>query len=426
MSNTLVLGAAVSGRAAAGLAERLGHEVTVYDRNPASVADLPTATLSGEWDAKYLEGRDLVITSPGIPESAAPIVAALASPVELISEMEFAYRHLDAPCVAITGTNGKTTVTTATADILNAAGRHAVAAGNIGLALSDVAGTDVEVVVIEASSFQLRFIDTFHPVGAAVLNVVPDHLDWHASADTYAAAKRRIGENQTSEDIIVYDVDDPGARRAVEGLPATRVPVSGSHRPDGGNGPIGDVLHVGEMEIERPALDRAYTMDLTAAATLAAHLGADQAAIAKVIAGFTTVTHRRTIVGVWDGVSWINDSKATNPHAAVAAIEAYQSVVLIAGGRNKGLDLAPLATAPSIKAVIGIGEARDEIAAAAPAGTYHGANSLEHAVALADRMATEGDTVLLAPGCASFDMFNDYEDRGRTFTRLVLERKKAT
>jgi UDP-N-acetylmuramoylalanine--D-glutamate ligase len=424
-SRTLVLGGAVSGRAAARLARRLGHDVVLYDRDENAFADLDidVVTVGGNWDRRLLRDRDLVVTSPGIPMDAPPIVDSLDAGIRFISEMEFGYQYVGAPCVAVTGTNGKTTVTAAVAAMLDGSGRDTIAAGNIGLALSDVAGSGHEVVVIEASSFQLQFVETFHPTAAAILNIAPDHLDWHGSLAAYAAAKRRIGENQDAGDIIVFDADDAPAAAAVAGLPARPVPVSGSRRPVGGNGPEGDELHIGEVVLPRPDLDNAFTMDLTAAATLARHMGASREAIDKVIAGFTTEIHRRTVIGEWDGVAWINDSKATNPHSAMAAAAAYESVVLIAGGRNKGLDLAPLAQAPSVRILIAVGEASAELAAASPPGRFHQADSMVHAVALADGLAVAGDTVLLAPGCASFDMFQDYGERGRVFTDLVSKRK---
>lgn len=424
MTRTLILGAAVSGRAAARLATRLGHEVTVYDRSAAALEDLDeVATVAGDWNSRVLAGHDLVVTSPGIPPAAAPIVDSLASGIAFMSELEFAYRHLEAPCAAVTGTNGKTTTTTAAAEMLSASGIKAVAAGNIGLALSDVVDEGHDVVVVEASSFQLQFVDSFRPDAAAILNISPDHIDWHGTPAAYAAAKRRIGEQQQSEDIIIFDVDDPGASAAVASLRARPIALSGRRRPVGGNGPDGDVLHIGDIELGRPALDAAFTLDLTAAGTLAQYLGASEPALQKVIADFAPETHRRTLVGNWDGVSWVNDSKATNPHAAVAAAHAFDSVVLIAGGRNKGLDLSPLPSVPSVRAVVAIGEATEELAAASPPGVLHAADTLEAAVAVADSLAEVGDTVLLAPGCASFDMFDDYQERGRAFTDLVLRRK---
>ncbi len=422
---TLILGAAVSGRAAARLARRLGHDVVIYDRDESAIAGVSrdVVAVGGEWDRQLLAGCNLVVTSPGIPQGAAPIVDSLAAGIELISEMEFGYRHLGSPCVAVTGTNGKTTVTAAVAAMLDTGGYDAMAAGNIGVALSDLAGAGHQVVVVEASSFQLRFVDTFHPHAAAILNIAPDHLDWHGSLAAYTAAKRRIGENQVAGDIVVFDADDEPAVAAVVGLPARAIPVSGNRRPAGGNGPEGDVLRIGEVTVPRPALDNAFTMDLTAAATLAQHMGASAEAIEAVISRFTTETHRRTVIGRWDGVAWINDSKATNPHAAVAAAAAYRSVILIAGGRNKGLDLTPLARVPTVRFIIALGEASRELAAVTPPDKFHRADSLAEAVALADGLAAAGDTVLLAPGCASFDMFLDYRERGRVFTALVTERK---
>ena len=294
------------------------------------------------------------------------------------------------------------------------------------MALSDVVDDPPAVVVIEASSFQLRFIETFHPAAAAILNIAPDHLDWHRDLDEYFAAKQRIFENQGPADILVYDADDEGATSAVAGAPVRCIPVSGARIPPGGYGPAGEHLVLGGGVVPRPDLDRAYTMDLIAAATLASHLGATIGGIETTISTFVPARHRRSVVGEWNGVTWVNDSKATNPHAAMAAVAAFDSVVLIAGGRNKGLDLAPLSTAPSVRRIVGIGEAAAELEAASQPGRFAAARDLRDAVATADRSALPGDTVLLAPGCASFDMFESYAQRGDEFTRLVLELKGAS
>jgi UDP-N-acetylmuramoylalanine--D-glutamate ligase len=309
--------------------------------------------------------------------------------------------------------------------MLEAQGRRAVAAGNIGRALSDVADTAWDAVVIEASSFQLRFTERFHPRAAAILNVAPDHLDWHGTLAAYSEAKQRIYANQTPDDVLVYDADDPGAIAAVAAATSWRVPVSGRRVPLHGNGRDGDVLRIDTMTVPSPDLDTAFTMDLVAAATLAAALGAGKDAIEVVVKGFAPAPHRRTVVGVWDGIAWIDDSKATNPHSAVAAAAAHPSVVLIAGGRNKDLDLSPLAAVPSVRHIIGIGEASAELAAAVPPSRYTGAADLDEAVAVADTIAVSGDTVLLAPGCASFDMFTSYAHRGDEFARIVRARKGA-
>jgi UDP-N-acetylmuramoylalanine--D-glutamate ligase len=426
--NVLVLGAAVSGRAAAALARRTGHHVAVYDAEAAAVAPLRDERYtvhSGAWDAGHLRRVDLVVTSPGIAEGAPPVADSLAAGVPLISELEFASRHLGCRYLAVTGTNGKTTVTTAAADMLAASGIRAVAAGNVGTALSDVAGQRWDVVVVEASSFQLRFIDAFHPAAAAVLNVAPDHLDWHGSFEAYLAAKASIHRNQGPGDLLVFDADDAGAAAAVAGARARTVPLSAFALPGGGWGRDGDRVLVAGAEFPLPAVDPAFLLDLVAAASLALHAGAAPEAVGSVMAGFAPGPHRRTAVGAWGGVAWVDDSKATNPHAALAAVRAYPSVVLIAGGRNKGLDLSPLVAAPTVRRVIAVGEAAPELVAADPSGKVEVAFDMEQAVAKADDAARWGDTVLLAPGCASFDQFSSYRDRGERFTELVLARKEG-
>ena len=420
-----MLGGAVSGRAAARLARRLGDDVAVYDRDAGAWSSgpdvLPTGAVThgGEWDPRLIDGVDLVVTSPGIPEASRPIVDTLASGVPLVSELEFAASHLQAPYVAVTGTNGKTTVTEVAAAMLDASGRRSVAAGNVGLALSDaVAAGPWDVVAVEASSFQLRFIDRFRPVAAAILNIAPDHLDWHPDLSAYVAAKARIHENQGPGDLLAHPVDDPVAVAAVAGARSRRVPVSGTRRPKGGNGPEGGRLHVEDLVLPLPDLDPVWRYDLTVAATLARSQGATADAISAVIAGFRPGPHRRRVVAVRNGVTWVDDSKATNPHAAVAAAGAYPSVVLIAGGRNKGLDLAPLAAVPTVRRIFALGEAAGELAAAGGDLVTEVAD-LAEAVSAAAETATPGDTVLLAPGCASFDMFDSYAHRGDVFAALV-------
>lgn len=421
----LVLGAAVSGRAAARLAQRLGFDVSVYDQKADVLVDLDAdiELHGGAWRSEILDGVDRVVTSPGFPEHVGPIPDVAERGIPLVSEMEFAASQLTVPYAAVTGTNGKTTVTSVAANMLAASGVDATAAGNIGTALSDIALEPPDVVVIEASSFQLRFIDRFHPKAAAILNIAPDHLDWHHDLDEYVAAKQRIFENQTATDILVFDADDVAASAAVTPAVARQIPVSGSRLPAGGNGVSEAALIVGQARIPRPDLDRAYTMDLVAAATIASHLGADPSGIEQVAVGFVPGEHRRSVVGSWRGVAWVNDSKATNPHAAVASVEAYPSVVLIAGGRNKGLDLSPIVAVPSVRAVVGIGEAAAELKAVTDTSRYFDAADMDEAIAIADSIAGPGDTVLLAPGCASFDMYDSYAARGDVFSRSVRERK---
>lgn len=419
---TLVVGAGVSGRAAAALAAELGDEVLVFDRSREAVADLaslyPTAT--GGWSADLLSRAERVVVSPGVPEHAPEVRDALVEGIPVISEVELAASVADAPIVAVTGTNGKTTVTGLITEMLIAAGHKAVATGNIGTAFAEVAGGPWEVFVVEVSSFQLRFTSRFHPRVAVLLNIAEDHLDWHGTLQAYSAAKSKIFQNQDANDLLIYDVDDPGARAAVAGAPSQLLPVSGIRRPEGGSGPVGDklVTPAGALPLGKVS-DPSFIVDLAAAAAAAGWFETGPEPLAAVVSAFEPGPHRRTRVGSWGGVDWIDDSKATNPHAALAAVAAYPSVVLIAGGRNKGLDLSPLVHAPTVKHVVAIGEASESLIAAGGPERVSDAGSMAAAVAVASSLAKAGDTVLLAPGCASFDMFRSYAARGDAFTEAA-------
>lgn len=425
--NTLVVGAAVSGRAVARLLADEATQVGIYDADPTALAGLEEIGFdvhSGEWSDRYLKGVELVVTSPGVPEHAGPISGARTAGVPVWSELETAWRRLEAPVVAVTGTNGKTTVTGLINDILTAAGMRSVAAGNIGTPLSAVVGEPWDVVVIETSSFQLRFIEDFHPAVAVVLNVAPDHLDWHGSFEAYRDAKARILENQSPEDAVVFDADDKGAVGLVAGAAGRAFPVSGSRRLAAG-GAEGGKIWVGDRAIDGPAdLDATFRLDIVAAAVAAVEAGADDSAIEAALAEFTPELHRRTVIAHIDGVTWVDDSKATNPHAALASIAGYDSVVLIAGGRTKGLDPSPLTTAPGVKAVIAIGEASSMLAEAGGDRVVVAAG-MKEAVGLARERSEAGDTVLLAPGCASFDMFDSYAARGDAFADAVLKTRRT-
>lgn len=419
----LVLGAAVSGRAAAALLHHLGEKTIVYDGDPAAGDGITAdAVVTGPWNPTVLEGVDLVVTSPGFSPASPPLADALARDLLVWSEIELAYRHLDAPLGAVTATNGKTTVTEAAAAMLVASGLTGAAVGNIGEPLCSAVGGSWDALVVEASSFQLRFVDRFKADAAVLLNVAPDHLDWHGSFEDYVAAKQRILERQTVDDLVVYDADDPGASQAVDAATSRRVPVSGSRLPDGGAGRDGDVLRVGDVAVavdELARSDEAFLVDLAAAGMLALDLGASPDGVAAAARTYVPGRHRRELVGEWNGVVWVNDSKATNPHAAIAAIRSYSSVVLIAGGRAKGLDVTAVARQPNLRHLVGIGEAGPGMVEAAAAGSV--ATGLAEAVVEARRVARPGDTVLLAPGCASFDMFGSYAERGDAFVSAVLE-----
>ena len=422
----LVLGAAVSGIAAAHLARRLGHDVAVYDQSAHAVSRLRGegfTLISGSWSGRALHDLNLVITSPGILEHAEPIRDSIEAGIPVISEMEFAARQLDVPYLAVTGTNGKTTVTEVTSAMLVASGIRACAAGNIGTALSDVVGDPCDTVVIEASSFQLRFTETFHPIAAAVTNVAPDHLDWHGSEEQYAAAKAKIFANMTAEDVVAYDADDPGASALASMSRSHCVSVSGTAVSDDGYGVRAGELVLGDFSVRAPDVGAPFLADLATAAVLARKAGATPEGIAAVVNAFEPGAHRRTLIAEYDGVRYIDDSKATNPHAAVASARSYPSVILIAGGRNKGLDLSPITAVSQVKFIVGLGEAAHELAGHAQETAFYHAVDMDDAIAVATSRAEPGDVVLLAPGCASYDMFDSYAARGDAFAAAVRRRK---
>ncbi len=422
MNRVLILGAGVSGLAAARLAAAQGIAVTMFDANPGPDAfGSGIGLAAGPWDHLLLTGVDLVVASPGFPERSAPVVDTLEAGIQIWSEIEFASRYINIPMIAVTGTNGKTTVTEITSQMLQNSGIDAPSAGNIGDPLSDFVGQTHDALVVETSSFQLRFIDQFHPVAAAITNVAVDHLDWHGSVAGYAAAKRNIYRNQDETDLLVFDADDEGAADLARHAPGAKFPVSGTALPEGGGGRDGDRLVVGDISVPIGDLangDPIHLVNLAFGAALSSWLGADPEAIAEAAMRFRSGKHRRQVVAEIGGVLWVDDSKATNPHAAIASIRSRDSVVLIAGGLAKGLDVSPIAREPNLSALIGIGEAGPGLAEAAGA-VGQSAETLENAVQLAARIAQPGDTVLLAPGCASFDQFESYVARGNRFQELV-------
>ncbi|MFZ0626188.1 MAG: UDP-N-acetylmuramoyl-L-alanine--D-glutamate ligase [Acidimicrobiia bacterium] len=424
MSRVLILGAGVSGLAAADLARRSQMAVTIYsDEGSSDALASGYSVASGGWDPVLLTGIDLVVVSPGFSERSIPIVEAQEWGIPVWSEIEFAWTQLDTTVAAITGTNGKTTVTEATSAMLGASGVDAPATGNIGSPLSAEVGEDHDALVVEVSSFQLRFCETFHPVAAAITNVALDHLDWHGSEYSYRSAKARIFMNQGGDDLLVYDADDEGASSLVADAKSQLFPVSGVHLPPGGGGVDGNRLVVGELSMPLsglPSRDPTHLVNLATSSALALRLGATVDGVTTVAESFHPGAHRRSIVLRGNGVTWIDDSKATNPHAALSSIRAHRSVVLIAGGLAKGLDVAPLAAEPNVRLLLGIGtEGQGLVDAAGARGLLAG--DLDKAVELAAELSEPGDTVLLAPGCASFDQFTSYEDRGDRFIELVKE-----
>ena len=432
-TRVLVIGLGISGEAAARHALRLGATVTVVDeaddaglRERAGKLEGARVVLGDATAApETATASDIVVASPGVPERAPALRAAVDAGVTVWSEVELAFRLAHAPILGITGTNGKTTTTKMLADALVAAGFRATAAGNIGRPLVDAVGEDHEVVVAELSSFQLRHVVSFRTPVGVLLNLAEDHLDWHGTFEAYAGAKARLFERQTSADTAIHRDDDRCGRAASE-TAAAHVPFSAGPPVDGGAGvrdgrivvPSGEVLAANDLRARgRPALENAV-----AAAAAATAFGAAREAVGRALAAFEPLPHRMELVATIGGVSYVNDSKATNPHAVLAALDGAERVVLIAGGRNKDLDLSVLrSAAAAVRAVVGIGEAGTEIAEFfLDAGVAaERARSMDEAVARAAAIATPGDTVLLSPGCASFDMFADYKARGEAFRAAV-------
>jgi len=431
----LVVGLGVTGEAVARHLDGRGVRVTVVEDNPGAGTDERLARLPASVDLVRTPGTeelralvaaaDVVVPSPGVPHAHPVYDVASAAGVPVVSEIELAASATSIPIVAVTGTNGKTTVTTLITDMLVESGRRAVAGGNIGLPLVEAIETDAEVIVAEVSSFQLQHTAAFHPRVAVWLNVAADHLDWHPSIEHYVAAKARIWRNQTSDDVAVANAEDDAVLAAARTAPARLVTFG----LETGDWHVADGVlctPAGESIIPIAQLPRALPHDVAndlAAVAAAVAAGADLDACRVVLKNFAGLPHRVQLVGDAGGVKYYDDSKATTPASVVAAARGFDSVVLIAGGKNKGLSLAPLAdTADHVRAVVAIGDASAEVEAA-----FEGvrpvtrAASMRDAVSAARRLARTGDVVLLSPGCASFDWYRNYAERGDDFVRAVHE-----
>ena len=427
---TLVLGLGRSGIAAARLLQRCGAQVTVCDTGEsqallerAQVLQTEGATVfTGAGVADAPHHYDLAVLSPGIEETADLVTRVTAGGTPLIGELELAFTLCECPVVAITGSNGKTTTTELTARMLRGAGMKTVACGNIGTPMSECvrSAEDWDVLVAEVSSFQLETTVTFRPKAAAWLNLSPNHLDRYPSMDAYREAKLRIFRNQAEEDtaVVPYGADLP--------RPSTRTITFSSTDPEADLTLRGSeilyhgrqILNLDETSLRGPHNAR----NLMAAFGCGIALGADPAAMASAVADYTPPPHRCEFLGEREGIRWINDSKATNLDAMEQAIRSVEGpLVLIAGGKDKGFEFAPIA--PLVRERVGdavlIGEMRHRIARDWSPVPAHCVESLGEAVEIARRKAGRGGTVLFSPGTSSFDMFRDYVDRGETFRRLV-------
>ena len=448
-SRVAVLGFARSGRALTGALLERGVEVAVADDRPASafegIAGLEARGVrfyfSGEGfdPSPVLDGAGWLALSPGVPPTHAAVSAARARGVPVLSELEIAWRIAEDETVgrnrwvAVTGTNGKSTTTAWIAAILGHAERPVALAGNIGAPLSGFLGTSApRDFVCEVSSFQLEAVERFRADVAVLTNVTPDHLDRYASFDEYAAAKRRVFENQGEGDFAVVNADDPVASRATSR--ARRVPFSRRGTAPGGtwceDGRLFSEARGRRREVlaaERVALPGAHNLENALAALAAAEcLGAPAAAIEEGLTRFAGLPHRTELVREEGGVRWVNDSKGTNVDATVKSLEGLpeKSVILILGGRDKHGDFEKLVlpVARAARVVLTIGEAAERITGfLAGRVAVEARGRLDSAVSRAAELARPGDTVLLSPACASFDQYGNFEERGAHFVRLVWQ-----
>jgi len=441
--NIAVLGAGTSGLAAGRLALARGAQVTVYDSAPpeklsAAAAKLEAAGLNyvfgdAALNAPQDRSIDEVVVSPGI-DLASDIAQAFSTcGASLIGEIELAWRcDPDTPVVAITGTNGKTTTTELVARLLNGAGIRSTAAGNYGRAYTDVvnSGEHYDAIALELSSFQLETVDRFHPGIALWMNFAPDHMDRYRTVEDYRQAKLRIFENLGAGDLAVLNAAEiPSADIAARRVTFSAFPDDLVESPDW-------TLHGGKIcRSGEPLLDYNTTQlrgrhnaeNLMAAMAAAEEMGAPLDSMAASVSDYAAPAHRCEFVGEVDGVSFINDSKATNLHALRSSLRGQEMpVVLIAGGKNKGLDYAELngVLDATVSHVVAIGEMADSILAAwSGLLPCQRADSIAEAVAMAAAAAQPGQTVLFSPGTSSFDMFAGYEARGEVFRESVQQQK---
>ncbi|KUP22886.1 UDP-N-acetylmuramoyl-L-alanine--D-glutamate ligase [Paenibacillus sp. DMB5] len=457
----VVLGLAKSGVQVAKVLHERGAVVTVNDKKEREqspeASELESLGISvicgGHPDGLIHEGVSLVVKNPGIPYSVPPVQKALELGIEIVTEVEVAYRICAAPMIGITGSNGKTTTTTWVGKMLDAAGMNPIVAGNIGTPLSQAAqeARDDNWMVVELSSFQLKGTETFRPKVGALLNVAETHLDYHGGMEDYVASKAKLFANQKPEDTAVLNWDDPVCRELVPYIKAGILPFSMTEELVQGIFVRPSYVPDTEDDLERVIVYRDYSESETeiakvssiglpgrfnvenalAACGIAISAGADPAVLGGVLASFRGVEHRLEYVAEKAGTAYYNNSKATNSKATTMALGSFkQPLVLIAGGLDRGSDyMELLPVLGGLKGIVVLGETRDKLAkVAAMAGVKHiisvdngesAAAVLQQAVREASALAEPGEVVLLSPACASWDMFTSYEERGRIFKEAV-------
>jgi UDP-N-acetylmuramoylalanine--D-glutamate ligase len=434
-----VFGLGRSGLASARFLRARGASATAFDQGPAvgftealrELSDLGIAALTGVRDWRELGDPDLLVVSPGVPVSHPILAAAREAGAEVIGEIELAWRFCAAPMVAVAGTNGKGSTATLLGGMLRAAGLRAAVAGNIGTPLVSVVAGDWQVVVAEVSSFQLETIVGFRPWAAILLNITPDHLDRHGDFAGYLAAKQRLFMNQQPTDLAILNLDDPVVA-SLAGSTAAQVLGVSAATPGGAGYVEADRLMVrlpGQAPVlvcERQDLRLGgphYVIDALCAGVAAAAAGCDTTSLQAAVRSWQPAGHLLAEVAVVNGVRFIDDSKATNPGAAMADLDSLSGPFwVIAGGLAKGLDLGAFADklAATARGAFLIGEAAESLAAGI-AGRIPATlcPDIQTAVRAASAAANPGETVILAPACASFDQFQGQADRGEKFVAAV-------
>ena len=439
---TLVFGLGVAGLAVANALHERGESVILADDQATKLHKDFARALNCEFiDAtdevavvSTLKRITRLAPAPGISESHHVMATARQMGLTISSELELAYNIEELrtggprPMLGITGTDGKTTTTLMTAAMLHAAGHKSLAVGNTETPLIAALNTDTQVFAVECSSFRLANCENFRTRASVWLNLAPDHLDWHTNMESYTSAKAQMWAHTRAGDVAVAPVDDAQILRVAHESTARTVTFGATHgdyhAQDGRlNSPHGSIMNIADMK-------RAMPHDITnalAAAAISIESGlVEPSHVARALSEFDNAPHRIEYVETIDGVQWFNDSKATSPHASAVAIKSFQNIVLIAGGRNKGLDLHELASQPQrVKAVVAIGDDAPEIEKAfdGVCRVVRG-GSMQEAVRLARTLAVSGDVVLLSPACTSYDWYNNYMERGEDFMQCVRNEAK--
>lgn len=446
----LIVGMARSGLAATTVLFNLGAEPVCQDSKPEN--KIPTDIISylKKKDIEYHFGTDpevddfdLIVVSPGVPLNIKLLKSAKEKGIKIIGELELAYELSDANFVSITGTNGKTTTTTLVGEMFKNGKFESEVAGNIGLPVTEksVKARKDSWLIVETSSFQAETIDEFHPKVSALLNLVSDHLDRHKTFRNYAMAKARIFENQNEEDFAVVNADDNEVMKLVEGIKAEVVPFSGTKNLN-----FGAFIHNDEIVIKNKQQETTvfckvrdlkipgkHNVENALAATAIAYFsGVDENSISKTLKSFAGVEHRIEKCATVNGITYYNDSKGTNPDAAIKAIQAIEgNIILIAGGYDKGADFSEFIRSfgDKVKHVVLMGKTAVKIKNACEKSGFEKTiivKDMEDCVREATRLAEYGDSVLLSPACASWDMYDSFEQRGRHFKECIrkLEKEK--